>query len=210
MCAVKEKLKEVMEETQLTRMLRYSVKDTYKQMVGVHARVHWDKMVWCRMVTPKHRFFLWLVMQNRMQTSGRLYAYGISEHPRCLICDNEEETQEHLFFRCCYGAEILQRIKTWLKWETTCTSVPGLLREIARSRVSRFKKHVYATSVAAMVYHVWWARNEVFWNQKVIATSVMSHRVQLNVIERAHCSYAKKRAQADRTWIRELSLDVCK
>ena len=62
MCAVKENIKEIMDEAQLIRMSRYSVQDIYKQIVGTYARVHWDKLVWCRLVTPKHRFMMWLVM----------------------------------------------------------------------------------------------------------------------------------------------------
>ena len=145
-----------------------------------------------------------------MQTTERLFRLGISEHSRCLICDTEDETQEHLFLKCCYSAGVLHKIKIWLSWNNTSTSVPCLLRDIARNRVSRFKKQVYATSVAALVYHVWWTRNEALWNHKVTAASVVSHRIQLNVIDRYYCNYSKKRAQKDREWLREIALEVCK
>ena len=145
----------IMEEVQLTRMSRYSIKGIYQQLVCTYARVHWYKFVWCRLVTLKHRFFLLLVMHNRMQTAGRLLGLGICDHPRCLICDSEDETQEHLFFRCCYSASVLHKIKCWLGWSNTSSTVPRLLDDIARSRYSRFRKQVYATSVAAMVYQIW-------------------------------------------------------
>lgn len=104
----------------------------------------------------------------------------------------------------------MQEIKRWLKWNNSSTDVPRLLRDIDHSRVSRFKKQVYASSVAAMVYHVWWTRNEAFWKKKVTAVSVVCHRIQLNVIDRCYCNYVKKRSQKDREWIREISLEVCK
>lgn len=47
-------------------MEKYYVKDVYMKIVGEYEKIHWDKYVWNRIYIPKHRFFVWLVMNNRL------------------------------------------------------------------------------------------------------------------------------------------------
>ena len=102
----------------------------YKKLMGTYDKVHWDKYVWCRMLIPKHRFLLWLVMHNRMQTAMRLHKFGICTHPRCIICDSEEETREPLFFNCCFSAAVLEEIRCWLGLTNTSKNVQRMIRGI--------------------------------------------------------------------------------
>lgn len=93
-------------------MQQYLVTNIYTRLVGDQGRLHWDKYAWNRLAIPKHRFFLWMALKQRLQTTALMHRFGVSDNPTCLICGREDETQEHLLFRCCYSASILVKIKT--------------------------------------------------------------------------------------------------
>lgn len=96
---MKDLLKEKIAENDLKQMNIYSVSTIYKMLTSDHVRVQWDKLVWNRLTTPKHRFFMWLIMLDRLQTTERMHKYGISDVPNCLICDSSEENQDHLLMQ---------------------------------------------------------------------------------------------------------------
>ena len=94
-CEVKECIKDKIREAEILQMADYSVKQIYNTLCGTLERVNWDSLVWNRMTTPKHRFFMWLTMRNKMLTTARLFTIGVSRDPMCLICGLAEETQDH-------------------------------------------------------------------------------------------------------------------
>ncbi|XP_057251677.1 uncharacterized protein LOC104896242 [Beta vulgaris subsp. vulgaris] len=76
-CKVKENLKGVVNEAQLMTLNQYYVKRIYTLLDGDYEKVHWDKFIWCRLVIPKHRLILWLVMHNKLHTGDRLQRMGV-------------------------------------------------------------------------------------------------------------------------------------
>ncbi|XP_048491512.1 uncharacterized protein LOC125492828 [Beta vulgaris subsp. vulgaris] len=116
------------------------------------------------MTIPKHRFFMWLTMKNKMQTTARLFTIGVSRDPMCQICGLAEEAQDHLFLNCVYSCEVLKTIKRCMMWNTTSTNVLDIYRYIKRSRMSRMWKQTSYAVLAASVYQIWSVRNDAFWS----------------------------------------------
>ena len=112
-------------------MNSYKIQDVYKLLVGEYTRIHWDKYVWSRMTVPKYRFFIWLVMKKRLQTTAKMYKIGVSENSKCLICDQDDETEDHLMFQCCFSLEVWRRIKVWLQIGPQITTAAGIVQRIA-------------------------------------------------------------------------------
>ena len=95
-------------------MSSYSIQAIYEKFKGQKPMVTWDKSVWNRLSIPKHRFILWLDVQERFQTTARLIKLGVSVNDKCLICDEREETHSHLFFQRQFSSNVLKDIKSWL------------------------------------------------------------------------------------------------
>lgn len=190
-------------------MSEYSVKSIYSILTGNFTKIHRDKYVWERMIRPKHRFFLWLMKMDRIQTTKRLYAMGIATTDQCLICGLQEENQEHLFFECSYSKAVLRRIITWMGIQHSNLNAQSLMHWISRCKEAKFKKQVYAAVLGALVYHIWRVRNEVYWSQKVSSVNNTVNRVQEDVIERCYSVLPKKVSLANRTWLRDLTSYVC-
>uniref|UniRef100_A0A803Q8P1 Reverse transcriptase zinc-binding domain-containing protein n=1 Tax=Cannabis sativa TaxID=3483 RepID=A0A803Q8P1_CANSA len=129
-------------------------------------KVSWSNEVWSRLNIPKHSFLLWLAMLNKLKTRDRLFKHGYIDGAECIFCNNVAETTNHLFFECYFGTECLKQVKEWLGWHTTAAALTGLLKWVRKARCSSFKKKVLAAGMAALVYCIWIARNELVWNTK--------------------------------------------
>lgn len=89
-CQVKEELKNYYTEAELSNMPRYSIQGECN--MGFNGLF--------RLNAPKHRFFSWLTVQSKLQTTESMARIGISISDPCLICNGSTETHTHLFFQC--------------------------------------------------------------------------------------------------------------
>jgi hypothetical protein len=58
------------------------------------------KRLWKSWDPPKCKFFLWLAIRNKCWTSDRLEKRGLDHPVSCLLCDQEQETIQHIL--CAY------------------------------------------------------------------------------------------------------------
>lgn len=209
-CEVKDQLKLVLSETQLRGLEMYSIRGVYKILCGDVERVEWDKVVWNIISIPKHRFFMWLTMKQRMQTTERMYRIGVSSDPLCLICGLENESQEHLFFSCRYSLKVLVIMRKWLQLEEEGMNVPEILQMIRSSRCTQLQKKIKYAIIAAIIYQIWHVRNEALWEQKIVHVDKTVNLIQRTIIDRIYCSLPRKVSRRDKEWVRQRCLEVCK
>lgn len=89
-------------------------------------------------------FFLWLVAHNRCWTADRLARRGLDHPPICPLCDQEEETLDHLLVSCVFSRIFwFQLLRTFdlhrlapqfgstsfISWWEEASSVSGLVRK---------------------------------------------------------------------------------
>jgi len=63
------------------------------------------KRIWKTWAPPKCRFFMWLVAHNKCWTADRLARRGMPRPKCCPLCDQEEETINHLLVECVFARE---------------------------------------------------------------------------------------------------------
>ena len=73
-------------------------------------KVGWDKLIWFSYHIPKHPVISWMAILNRLPTKDRLLSWGIEVDGRCLFCQSELETRDHLFFGCRYSKSIWEAV----------------------------------------------------------------------------------------------------
>lgn len=64
------------------------------------------QVVWKSKVTPRIKFFAWLILMDRLNTKNMLARRNFNVQPNslCVLChDNQEETIDHLFFACSFA-----------------------------------------------------------------------------------------------------------
>ncbi|XP_062075272.1 uncharacterized protein LOC133779312 [Humulus lupulus] len=117
---------------------------------------------WKQIVAVKNMFkrcidtqkFSTEMYQIKLQTRERLKRLKICKEADCVVSGADIETIQHIYFDCLYSSRVLQELKTLLHWNTSATSLKGLIRSLSRSSHIRFKKRVFAVTIAAMVYQI--------------------------------------------------------
>ena len=203
--AVKEQLKQVLSQEELVQMDHYSVKAVYEKLIGEAENVRWDNIVWNRLNVPKHRFIMWLIMQQKPQTTARLASsYEVFASDQCLICAANVEDHVHLFFRCEYSISCLISIKAWLNIQATTQDLKQLLRWVGSSGRSKFQKDLIQASLTALVYFIWQARNKVYWEACVPSIQMTCKHVKGVVRARILDVMPKNVSRRDQIWFSSL------
>jgi len=81
----------------------YSSKSAYDiQFAGSFCTFD-SSAIWTAKAEGKHRFFAWLLVQERIQTADNLLIKGIPCDPLCSLCNQEPETPAHLCLHCYFA-----------------------------------------------------------------------------------------------------------
>jgi hypothetical protein len=65
----------------------------------------WDKL-WNSPDWPKIKIFQWLILHNQILTWEKLKKRGFTSPSRCHLCEEKEETMNHLLDECPYTTEV--------------------------------------------------------------------------------------------------------
>ncbi|XP_075091742.1 uncharacterized protein LOC142171918 [Nicotiana tabacum] len=112
---------------------------------------------------PKHSFICCLAAYKRLLIKDRLKHMGISQDNLCVIYGNEEETIEHLFFKCQLSKECLGDIMRWLNIGVTNIDFRGLDRRMTRQVKGKMCRAFVLASLAVVDYYIWKERNVALW-----------------------------------------------
>jgi hypothetical protein len=63
---------------------------------------------------PKCKLFAWLIIQNRVWTADRLQKRGWPSCVLCKLCNQVQESADHLLYKCRFTTRIWIELKEWL------------------------------------------------------------------------------------------------
>ena len=84
----------------------FSIKSAWESVRTRGPRVDWHKVVWFSKRIPRHAVILWLAIRRKLSTRDILASIGLSRDTRCVLCGNEGESHDHLFFSCPFSEGI--------------------------------------------------------------------------------------------------------
>ncbi|XP_074305517.1 uncharacterized protein LOC141640734 [Silene latifolia] len=91
----------------------YLIKQGYQFLRPHVEKVKWAPLVTVRWILPRHRFFVWLMAQERLLTQDRLQKMQITQDNLCYLCGLEKEEHKHLFFKCDYSRKCRDLVHCW-------------------------------------------------------------------------------------------------
>jgi hypothetical protein len=156
------------------------IKKVYDYLRPKQPTVGWAQLVWSKDLIPKHSFILWLGMKGRLLTKDKLHLE--EDEKLCPLCRMEEETVNHIFFKCLWVTSIWKDIRQWLgirRNMSTLASTAKWFRKEIKGKSSHVKAKRIAT--ACFVYNIWDARNKIIFEGKKTTASDISARVKTHV-----------------------------
>lgn len=109
----REHLKEMRNGKMWIQKIDFSVKELYIAFMGQSQRVPWAKMVCQNAAPPKYLFITWFLLHGKLATCSYLQKVGVQVDPVCYICEQENETLEHLFFECIVARDVWNGVSRW-------------------------------------------------------------------------------------------------
>lgn len=83
----------------------FTTKSAYRTfLVGSVTFEPW-KRLWKAWAPSKCKTFVWLAIRNRCWTSDRLQKRGLPHPDQCPLCDQEEETVQHILTTCVFARQ---------------------------------------------------------------------------------------------------------
>lgn len=120
--------------------------------------VAWHKAIWISRAIPRHSFHAWLVIQNRLPTRDRLISWGLQTVDRCLLCNLNPESRDHLFLSCNYSTDLWNIIATRLQirfvttWQDTLDQMLSLPSPV-------YQRNLTLQAWQSTLYWLWAERN---------------------------------------------------
>lgn len=81
-------------------------KDAFSFLNPPASPLNWSKLIWKHFIPPSKSLLLWRLIHKRMPTDENLQARGCITVSICSLCNEIDETGEHLFLTCKFEQEI--------------------------------------------------------------------------------------------------------
>ncbi|XP_074304505.1 uncharacterized protein LOC141639239 [Silene latifolia] len=88
----------------------YSAAECYDWLRDKHPKCRWAMVVWNSWSMPKHAMLAWLISKEALNTKDKLLKTGVCDNSHCCMCEQAEENQDHLFYKCSYSNRLINAI----------------------------------------------------------------------------------------------------
>jgi hypothetical protein len=92
----------------------YTAKSAYNMLHAGSIKFRGHSLIWKTWAPLRVKIFLWLSFRRRHWTNDRRARHGLESREDCYICDQVQETIDHLLCRCPFAREVWFHICTAL------------------------------------------------------------------------------------------------
>lgn len=162
----------------------FSSRSTWLMIRKEHSVQAWSKGIWFKHATPKFSFHVWTAMQNRLSTCDRVMKWNPAIDPKCVLCKQDIESRDHLFYTCPFSGQIWRKLVKGLllarytgKWE----EIVAILLD---QRIDRVKLFLLRYTFQATAHSIWRERNRRRHGEKELPPTLLTKVIDKNVRNR--------------------------
>ena len=146
----------------------FSVKSMYKGLEGSLALDFPHRLVWNPVVPPKTGVFAWEAAWGKVLTLDQLKRRGMTFANRCFMCEEEEETIDHLLIHCKIAKMLWDLILSivGISWVFP-HSVRHTLLAWQGAAVGKKRKKIWLAAPLCLFWNLWCARNSLVFENEV-------------------------------------------
>ncbi|GJS80066.1 RNA-directed DNA polymerase, eukaryota, reverse transcriptase zinc-binding domain protein [Tanacetum coccineum] len=160
------------------KIVDFSVKQVWKDSHADGMRTNWTGMVWYAQCIPKHAFVLWMAVQGRLLTQDRIMKWKPNAILLCPLCEECNDSHEHLFFKCKLSEKIWKYLQAKLcrkysmDWQT-------VIVEMSQLKKSKNIWCIVSKLVCgAAVYYLWNERNSRLFGGIKKTEDALCHEIE--------------------------------
>nr|GEW87267.1 hypothetical protein [Tanacetum cinerariifolium] len=147
------------------------------------AKVQGSYVVWFSKYNPKQAFILWLEIQRKLMTQDMIMRWQQGANFKCPLCNNYEDSHEHLFFNCSYSTKIWDWIKVKGKMENADKTLYRVVDKISeRPSNNHIWRVIQRLIVSASVYFIWQERNKRLFQNEKRTPDVLCKNVEESIV----------------------------
>jgi hypothetical protein len=118
--------------------------------------------IWKSSAPPRVKFFVWLLLQGRIQCRHNLCKKTIVDSPICEVCNSEDETSEHIILRCGFAVAFWEAIG--FSWSSD-QSIGELYQA---TRPNNILEDQFGTFIALCCWQLWKRRNGIVFRNEAL------------------------------------------
>lgn len=100
-----------------------------------------------------------MAIKNRLQTMDRIQQWNSSVNGECVLCHEEQETCQHLFFRCRYSSRVRKELVGGILEGEYTTEWLEILSIISHSRRCSTETFLVCYAFQVLAHSIWRERN---------------------------------------------------
>ncbi|XP_074311370.1 uncharacterized protein LOC141647174 [Silene latifolia] len=177
----------------------YTIRLGYSWLVNEGPDQTWHPWIANKLMIPRHGFNLWLVAHRRLLTQDKLVRLGIAQSNLCYLCGTEEESMEHLFFKCDYSRMCSRLMGDWL--QTTIPDSQVIDWWLKLRTKSLKKKKVLASVLVALMYQIWSSRNKCRFEGFLCRPEELVRKCKVELKMKFRCNNVKSKFRGVCTWL---------
>ena len=122
--------------------------------------------IWKNFAPPRVQLFMWLLINKRIQCRTNLLRKGIVDGSTCEVCNDADETTEHIISGCSLAREVWQRLNMPNLLSVDLNSIHNLSPPQGSVPVDNF-----SAFLALVSWQLWKARNNAIFRHEQTSLS---------------------------------------
>ena len=117
-------------------------------------------------------------MLDTLSTMDRVSNWSQNENTTCVLCKNDSESRNHLFFECSYSSQICEHLSLGIlrsSFSTVCSVIVPLLLD---GNMVRLRLFCIRYAFQAAVYEIWRERNKIKHGEKPLPIPVLKKTIE--------------------------------
>ncbi|XP_058725538.1 uncharacterized protein LOC131596817 [Vicia villosa] len=147
---------------------KFSMRKFYLTLNDDHTRVSWFRLMCHNRARPRAILCLWITCHGRFSTKVRLAQFGMFQDRICSLCEEQEETIDHLFFACSITKGIWSTVLQWLNIHHTPQDWTHELAWITGyAKGKGWRAMLMKMAIAETIYCIWQHQNNICFDNSV-------------------------------------------
>ncbi|CAL4948729.1 unnamed protein product [Urochloa decumbens] len=160
---------------------QFSASSAYKALQLGRTTFYGAQCIWKSWAPLQVKLFFWLATRGRIWTADRRKRRGLDAHDKCFLCDQVDETANHLIVSCPVAREVWWRVLSWAKCSCTFLAGEAGIQEWWEHLLS-IQPHQRRKGVSTLFmitgWQLWKERNARLFDRTASSTSVVVSRIQ--------------------------------